>query len=366
MLPPSEEFLLEDEATARTSPRRLAGVHWGILVLVLIAILVASYSMLRSPGGVTPELRPDLSSKEAILPPTNTFLDSLFGTVLYFQQGKLQELTLPTRKVQTVIGILGEEELNLKDVPVVWSADGALLSVLRDQQTIVLTEYSSGRFVREFRLRAPLEESSTLNFSIAPSNDVLVIGVSDQKQEKENLLFFDILNGAELGFFDRCQSVGVWIPKEGYIAKCQIGDLYSVVMVRFSEDSAQMVPLAKDSKTMQYLLLDRYSDSYALVGRRIGQKLELGTLGRAGRFIPLTQAELSALPSPEAALNFHDALARRIERETGFTSVEDVSVSSDNSWLTFSSEGKIYAALMSLSEKPFLLTEGKYARVRPY
>ncbi len=127
-----------------------------------------------------------------------------------------------------------------------------------------------------------------------------------------------------------------------------------------------MVSFAKETKTMQYELLDTYDTKSVFVYRRSGVSGQYGSLSFTGVFTPEKAETLKRFPFADSLRDPLGALKARITKETRMENVDDVSVSSDNTWATFRSGDTIYVTKLDLKEKPYALTKGTYARIRPY
>ncbi len=363
MSPSLEENRLSDMHSDRIRVRQPIWMRFVVLFGVLCVVLLGFRGIFMTPSDGRPAPKISVPVRTP-MPHTDSFVDTITGEVLFFREGELFAIEFPSRLETKVIGLDGEKPLSLDPFPVTWSEDGKYIFILKDRKTLIGTEYDTQSTLRTYSLREPLDELLAPHIHISPYNDVVVIGTRT-KTGKEALQFFLLQNGRDVGFYDNCSPKGLWIPTQGFVAKCRVGDVHAVVLVRINETSTQMTPVAKDTKTTTHDLLLEYDDESVMIDRRSGSAHTYLQLDANGRTAKPPAKYMQGLPSPEVLLDPYRALAKRIETKTGIQGVSDVSVSSNNLWMTFSANGKLYIARMDLQEPPLEFASGQYARIRP-
>lgn len=345
--------------------------RWIILILAIIAMVMMVLYFLRPVlfpvVRQTAELERLLSASPTPLPATGTFVDSLYGTVLFKSGDDVKEMELPSRLVNVVLASTDARTTAsvLPGTIPTWSTDGELLFVQSGKRTITGVNFESGDYVATYNLRNDQVERSPNVILPSPGNEVLSVGSLQSAHGSEYLEFFDIAMGTNLGFYDNCAPKGIWVEGMGFVAKCKLGEKYSVVLIQFSATSSQMVPITTQSTALDYVLLEPYDETQVVVQRTQGAVKTIGKLSFTGKFTPLTVAERQALPDASVLLDPVGALTKRIAAETKLPNIQSVQVSSDNIWVAFLSDQTMYVSRLDFKEKPYPLGEATWMLLRP-
>lgn len=346
--------------------------RWVIAVLAVTAfILMLAYFLrpvLFKPSTQREQLEAILSASPTPMPATGTFVDSLYGTILFKSGEDVKELELPSRLVNAVLASTESSSTTPTVVPgtiPTWSTDGELLFLHTSNRSITAVTFETGDYVASYTLRNDAVESSPTLLLPSPGNEVLAVGSPQPAHGSEYLEFFDIAMGTNLGFYDNCAPKGIWVEGMGFVAKCKLGEKYSVVLIQFSSTSSQMIPIATQSPTLDYVLLEPYDETQVVVQRILGPIKTIGKLSFTGKFTPLSAAERQALPDSAILLDPVGALAARVATETKLPTIRSVQVSSDNLWVVFLSNQTMYVSKLDFKEKPYALGEATWILLRP-
>ncbi len=346
--------------------------RWVILILAVIAMVMMVLYFVRPvlfpAARQTAELERLLSASPTPLPATGTFVDSLYGTILFRSTGDVKELELPSRLVNVVLATTDSKSAQAVVVPSsipTWSTDGELLFLHTGTRTISGVTFETGAYVATYLLRNDQVDGATPLLSPSPGNEVLAVSSPQSAHGSDYIEFFDIATGNALGFYDNCATRGIWVEGMGYVAKCKLGERYSVVLIQFSSTSSQMIPLTTQNTSVDYLLLEPYDETQVVVQRNQGLVKTIGKLSFTGKFTPLTTAERQALSDPEVLLDPVDALTKRVAAQTKLPNISSVQVSSDNLWVAFLSNQTIYVSKLDFTEQPFALGEAEWMLLRP-
>ncbi len=371
MLPSVSEDVLQDTNNVRKTvvlPKKTA-VFLFVLLLLTIALGLYKFSP-KSPS--RNEETAATTAESTPLEPTNTFVDSLFGTIVFFRDQSVYEYQLPTRSMHQLIGVKQEKEKEeevesfIQTRPV-WSRDGKYLALIGDSSHVVLSEYETGKLVGSFPLHEKVSEAIQTTLSIDSASQVLAVGFSHALGVTgESLQFFSIEAKKELGVYPRCEAKGIWITGVGFVTKCALGDVESIVLIRFQPDSTTMVPLTKETTSTKYTLIDEYDQGTVIAIRKQNEKQDLVTISPTGKIQALASKNYPKGVELSSLVDIYASLATRIEKATGLSGVKNVSVATTNNWMVFETKDGIYVAQMSLAEKPYFIGKGTLPSVRPY
>ncbi|MBP9699815.1 hypothetical protein KBD71_00875 [Candidatus Woesebacteria bacterium] len=357
-------------ASGSSDPFRWKRILIAILAVTAFLLMIVYFirPLLFKPNTQREQLDALLSASPTPMPATGTFVDSLYGTILFKSEGEIKEMELPSRLVNLVVASVDPQiprESKLPDGKPTWSSDGELLFVSTQSRSISAVTFETGEYVATYTLRNDQSTSASVVVSSSPGNEVLAVGSPVEAHGSEYLEFFDILSGNQMGFYDNCSPKGIWMEEIGFVAKCKLGSNYSIVLIQFYENSSQMIPVAKETDRLSYQLLDAYDQSRLFVNRVEQGKPTLGTLTLEGKFTVLPAAEARMIPSIEAASDPMRFLASRLEKDTKLPNISQVQVSSDNLWVIFRSNATIYVALMDLREAPYAIGDWEWVSLRP-
>ena len=151
----------------------------------------------------------------------------------------------------------------------------------------------------------------------------------------------------------------------GFATKCAVTDANSIVLIQFEPNSSVMIPLARESKSVSYDIIDENSSGSLLLKRNRGTQKDLVTLDTKGTFTVVPTTQYKQIPDIDQIANAKSALIARIEKVTGMHPVKDVSVENDNSFMVFETSDGLWIAKLDLKDKPYLLGTGTLPSVRP-
>lgn len=345
--------------------------RWVILILAVISLVMMVLYFLRPILFKSTMQRAELGtllSSPTPLPLTGTFVDSLYGTILFKSDTDVKELELPSRIVNLVLAYTDSKTTAASVLPgsvPTWSTDGELLFLRSGTRSVTGVTFETGAYMATYMLRNDQVDSAPAVLSPSPGNEVLAVSTPQSAHGSEYIEFFDIATGTALGFYDNCAPKGIWVEGMGYVAKCKLGDRYSVVLIQFSSTSSQMVPLATQTAGIEYVLLEPYDETQVVVQRMQGSTKTIGKLSFTGKFLPLSSAEKQALSDPDVLLDPVGALTTRVAAQTKLPNISSVQVSSDNLWVAFLSDQTMYVSKLDFLEKPYALGKADWMLLRP-
>lgn len=366
MLPNSAENILQDTknvpdtpVSERNSARKL--------VVILVSILAIGFIVKQfTPKSTYPTTVSTATSVEPTSQPlTHTFVDSVFGTVLFFRDSTPITVRLPDRVEHIILGVAKEAEVPLSSqYPPVWSPDGKRVAMVSPEQKIVVSDYDSGRYVGTFPLPAN-STSETVTFSIDPASEVLAVSQTASTSTDASVRFFSLQTQKELGVYPRCSGAGVWMTGVGFAMTCTVADSQSVVVIRFEPSSSVMTPLLREANGIKYQVIDEYRPGVLMLKKSTGSHTDLITLEADGKVKLIPPKDYKAVPDIYTIVHITDALRARIEKTAHTKPVRDLSVASDNSFVVFETEDGLYVAKLDLKDPPYFLGKGTMPRIRP-
>lgn len=366
MSPSVPDELLQDTNSVRRTvvfPKKTI-VLIGVLSIVTITIgllKLVPFSPLNTSSVLLPLLTPEPEL-------TGTFVDTLSGNIVFFRENQLFEYRLPTRKMSQLIGVRTEEEVEsfVQTMPA-WSPDGKYLTIMDDTDHVSLIEFGTGKLHASLPLREKIDEKKQIRLTVDPSSQVLAVGVfQDDNISGQNVEFFSLETGKSVGVYPRCRAKGIWLTGTGFMTKCALGEVESVVLIQFQPGSTTMVPLAKETAVTKYTLVDEHEAQKAVALRTVSGKQDLVTISSTGSVQALAKKEYPVGTDLSLFSDVYSALAKRIEKETGLNEVRNISVATSNDWMVFEAKDGLYIALVSLSEKPYHIGAGTLPSIQPY
>jgi hypothetical protein len=239
--------------------------------------------------------------------------------------------------------------------------------VMDDTGHVALIEFQTGKLHASLTLREKSAEGTQIRLTIDPSSQVLAVGMSqDENVAGQSLEFFSLESGKSVGVYPRCRALGIWLTGTGFMTKCALGDVESVVLIQFQPSSTTMVPLAKETSSTKYTLLDEHGTATAVAIRTTSGKQDLVTLSSTGKIQVLPPQEYPRGTDLSLLSDIYGALAARIEKETGLTEVKNISVATSNDWMVFEAKDGLYIGQMTLTEKPYHIGVGSLPSIQPY
>lgn len=370
MFPRPPKRLLQDTNNAHHSLVMGSNVQKLIILLVIVVIVLGLFSFARDlqhPVKTPPAQKEVQASEPTPRPKTNTFIDNVFGTLVYMRDGQLFEYQFPDRREKQIVGLRPSEEVSkFATQPATWSQRGRFLAVMADTAHVYVSEYDTGKFVGSFALRSPLKDSQRLVLSFDPADEVLAIGVdSGTGINDERVLFYTLFSQKELGFYPHCGVHGVWLTGTGYVLRCQIENTASINLVRFEPTSSTMIPLTRERTGLSYKLIGEYSEGMLLALRTNNGQQDLITLSKTGKISPVATSLLPKGVTASQFANASESLKRRIEAELHVSGVKGVSVATDKEWIVYETADGLFANTLTLKEKSFFLGKGTLPVIRP-
>ncbi|MEP7166534.1 MAG: hypothetical protein ABI758_00975 [Candidatus Woesebacteria bacterium] len=362
----SEDLLQDTKVVQRTVviPKKTILL---LLVLIFLTVSIGLIKLRLQSTKVTTQV-PSLSEGLSVAVPTGTFVDTVTGTVVFLKDDQLFEYLLPTRTLRQLVGVRDEKEVDqFTPIQPTWSPDGSLLAVMDDSSHVTLTEYQTGKLRGSLLLREKLSNGKKGVLSIDPSSEVLAVGITGSEEvAMQTLEFFALATGKSLGVYPRCETHGVWLRSLGFLTKCALGEVESVVLIQFHPASSSMVPLTKESATVRYTLIDQYEPEKAIAIRTTQETRDLVTISVSGKVQEVPPKDYPKNLDVAQFVDIYSALAARIEKETGLMGVKNISVASTNDWMVFETDAGLYVAPVSLKEKPYFIGLGTLPSIRPY
>lgn len=358
-------------APRNTMGRNTIGNFWNpktliLLVLGIVALFLLGLKLRGASAGpivTSSQLGSLIAAPSPTVPPaTGTFVDGLYGTVLYQKDGKLQELTLPSRVEKTIADAGLGQIPSLPVHEVTWSVDGQYIAVLKTESQVVVTNYETGSFVASYTLPFAFDESQMLRMVFSPDSKTLVLYQSNAKQSL--LVFVDILTGKETGRYTNCSTKGYWV-NDGYITVCSVAGEESLALISFDGLTPSMITLVPNLHQKKLELLSEYSETEVLLVKTDSPSL-IYRVGKTATMRQLTVSEMSKIPDVSKLRDPYAALRQRIMSTLKVETIDDVSVANNSKWMIYHTKDGLWIEDIALKEKPFHLGEGQFPRIRPF
>ncbi len=367
MLPNSTENILQDTKNVpdtpvprQTNTRRLIAI---LIVILVIGFTIRAFAFKQTPSA--PGISQSVATTASPAPFTDTFVDTIFGTLVFYRHGSLVSLDLPTRSEHIIVGVGANSEVKLDDsFAPVWSPDGTKLAVVTGDHKIVVTQFDTGAFVGSFPLPASASQKNA-RISIDPASEVLAIASTSESGSDQSVRFFSLLTQKELGVYPKCSGNGAWMTGIGFAMSCDVADTHSIVLIRFEPNSSVMTPLLRETSQAKYQIIDEYKPGILLVLRSRGTQKDLITLAGNGALTTIPPTQYKSVIDVEKIANAQSALMTRIQTTLQTHTVDDVTIASDNSFVVYQTDEGLFAVKLDLKDTPYRLSDGTLARLRP-
>lgn len=334
-----------------TQPKLIAG-------LVLVAVTVGLFAMFRSPANFNTVLHSAITATPTPSPEkrTGTFVDTLVGRIVYFSQGHFYEIMIPNQTVKQIAGVDNQMIESFPAVRPAWSADSHLLAVMVDSKTVAVVTYKTGENYGVIHLDKPLDLKQKISLAFSPDSSSLLL--KSEKDGKASLTFFDPKTGVLLYSNEACQDTGVWLEEAGgYATTCASNDKNTIVLIT----PTAAAKTRTISTSPQYSLLNSYDKSSLVVKR--GN--DAGKLNLNGSFAMIEASKLKSFPSLEAIRSPEKFLAEKVKKAKNTEAIDDLQVSSDNSYIIYHTAKGLWIVDLRLQNNPYFLMEGSLPSIMP-
>ncbi len=330
-----------------------------IVFLLVVLAIVAVFSFWQKQGGrssFTVDSSPSPVAEEKKL--TGTFVDSLVGQFVYWRDGALYQVDLPSRKTVQLAGLDKDVVRSFPAVRVAWSANGTDFAFLVDSKTLVVTEFVSGNMVAKITLDPPLDILKKTTVSFSPDTTVLLVKQQEDR-DRSHIRFFSLPAGLLMGEQTSCGYTGIFIRKNSlYATACQIEGKSAVVTIDSHVKPLVVHPIGTPNT---YTFLNEYDSSSLLVKK--GEKP--GKLTLSGVFTPLDEKMFKNLAPVDSFVDLPKAFAAKIMEVKKTDDIDDIDIAPSGSFAVFHTKKGLWIIDLPKLSDPYFLFEGSLPSVRP-
>lgn len=325
-----------------------------IYLLIFVLVLVIAAAIVLPKIKIAPTTTNKTSSTtQTTEPKTGTFVDGLLGDFVYFKNGGLYQVSLPSRRSVPLAGVGDSVVTAFPKVRSVWSIDGVSFAFVVDPKTITIVKFATGQLVSNINLGENLDLSQNINLSFSPDGVFLLV------RDAKSLRFFETQTGKSALEVSSCSGPGVWMKQQfKYVTTCVVAQSNAIVGIDpgLKQDEVKIIASGDI-----YKFINGFDSKSLLV-----KKNDLsGTLTLDGKFAALSSKKISNTDL-EGFSNLNTLLASSIERLKKTDKIDDLEVAPSGLFAIFHTVKGLWIIDLPIKSDPYFLFEGELPSIRPF